>query len=484
MKLFKPSQRWVEWGIPAAILLLNIIYKILFLGARDITIDEPFTLFYSQMPWRDIFHMLPGENNPPLHFLLMHAWIQLVGIEPFQARLLSLIFGACSAVLIYLIGTRSFSRTVGISAALLFTFSNFNTYIAQEARVYSLFVLLSLISVFLFLKLIKEFRSKTLILLIVTNILLIYAHFFAFWIIFIEYLFFLSFRDIHTRLIKPFAIMAGALVVAFLPYLTIFIERFLSSSGGTWLEPPTISSLYNLLWKFCNQPVPTVMVILVLLLGLGRYVFLRLKGNAIPDRPTQFLILWFLLPTLLTFVLSFFLPVFYEKYLVFIAPAIYILACKSVEFIVHKKSVRIGILLVLITGFAVTSTPKPYYSRSVTSMVNDLKVLRNPNDPIVIIPGYYDKTFLYHYDREGFKKYLKVDETEQNNNLLPVYDPTTIFASDLLGCNKVFLIEAGSQYMDPSGLLFRQLNAHFDSIQTVEYSEVLKLYLFQKKNKK
>ncbi len=478
--MYVSEQKWVHAGIPLGILLLNILYKILFLGSRDISIDEPFTLFYSQMPWQEIFHMLAGENNPPLHFLLMHVWINLVGIDPFKVRLLSLIFGALSSMLIYFIGTRNFSRTVGISAALLFTFSNFNTFLAQEARVYSLFIFLTLASVYLFLNLVKEFKTKTFVYLIVINILLIYSHFFAFWLLVVEYLF--VFLNPHTRkqLYKPFLLMGVLLFVAFLPYLVIFINRVLASSGGTWLEPPTISSLYNLLWKFCNQPVPTVMVILLLSLGLGKYIFSFTKRKSAADKPTLFLILWFLLPTIVTYFISFLLPVFYEKYLVFIAPAIYLLVCKSVEYLSNKHIIRYGLLLLLISGFIITSTPQPYCTKSISSLSNDINALRDNQNPVVITPGYFDKTFIYHYNRLWFKNYQFFGETLKNNYIIPVYDTTTNIGNDLIDCKKVFLIEAGSQYLDPSAIILQKLKQQFDSIEMIEYDDVLKLYILRK----
>jgi len=480
MKISLSGLKWVHVGIPVGILLLNFLYKIIFLGARDIGIDEPFTLFYSQMPWQEIFHMLPGENNPPLHFLLMHIWISLVGIEPFQVRLLSLFFGAFASLLIYFIGTRNFSRIIGLSAALLFTFSNFNTFLAQEARVYSLFTLLTLMSVYLFLNLLKEFKTKTFVYLIVINILLIYSHFFAFWVILVECMFVILFPDTRKQLFKATLVMIGLLVVAFLPYLITFISRFLASSGGTWLEPPTISSLYNLLWKFCNQPVPTVMVILLLAIASGKYVFYRTKGLSMANKPTQFLVLWFLLPTILTYFISFLLPVFYEKYLVFIAPAIYLLVCKSVEFLSSQRMIRYGLLLLLISSFIITSTPKPYYSNSVSSLANDIKELRNSQAPIVISPGYFDKTFIYHFNLPWFKDYQHFNETLQINYMIPVYDPTTNIGEDLREFRQVFLIEAGSQYLDPSASVLQKLNQQFDSVEMIEYDDVVKLYIFRK----
>lgn len=471
------KRKWWLIIIPLSILVINIIYKVIFLGARDITIDEPFTIFYSQMPFREIFQMLPGENNPPLHFLLMHAWITLFGIDPFQVRFLSLIAGVLSSVLIYFIGVRNFSIPVGISASLLFTFSDFNTYLAQEARVYALFILLTLASVSLFLSLIKKLKTAPFILLTGVNILLIYSHFFAFWLLLIEYAFIFLFPETRKRLIRPFLLMAAILLLTYLPYLMIFIHRFVASSGGTWLEPPTLSSFYNLAWKFCNEPVPTVMVIVILVTGAAKYLIQRMKERSDLDKPSIFLIIWFFIPIIGTFLISFGLPLFYEKYLAFIAPALYLLVCKSVEFIFPRLWIRTGIFVILVAGFILTSTPRPYFTKSVSSLAHDIETLRQNNDPVFITPGYFDKTFVYHYNKKWFRDYRNFNETLQTHALIPVTDPRMDLSNYLNNCDKAFLIEAGSQYLDREGILLQNLMMHFDSVQTLNYDEVNKLYI-------
>lgn len=475
------KRKWWLLIIPLSILLLNVIYKILFLGARDITIDEPFTLFYSQMPLREIFHMLPGENNPPLHFLLMHAWISIFGIDPFQARLLSLMAGTGSALLIYFIGVRNFSIPVGITASLLFTFSNFNTYLAQEARVYALFIFLTLASAYLFLYLLRTWKILPFILLIIVNILLIYAHFFAFWIILVEFSLLFLFPGTGKKLLKPFLVMGIILALAYLPYLMVFIHRFVATSGGTWLEPPTLSSFYNLVWKYCNTPVTTVMVLLILTVGAGKFLYLRMKKMTLPDPQSLFLLLWFFLPTIGTFLISLALPLFYEKYLVFIAPALYLLVGKSIEYVFHRGWITTGVSLVLVAGFIITSTPRPFYTKSISMMAKDIEKLRKDNDPVVITPGYFDKTFVYHYNRKWFQDFRNFNDTLQAHALIPVSDPGMDLFKDLADCNRVFLIEAGSQYLDPEGTLYQNLMLQFDSVQIIEYDEVNKLYILLKR---
>lgn len=472
---------WVLYLIPFLIFIVNVVYKSIFLGSREISIDEPFTLFYSQMPLGEIISMLPSENNPPLHFLIMHGWIKLAGIDPFPARILSMVFGSMSAVMIYLVGKQFLSRSTGITAALLFTFSNFNTYLSQEVRVYSLFICLTLISAYLLLQISQSFNRKRFILLILVNILLIYSHFFSFLLLFAEYLFVCLVPAMRKQLMKPFAWMAMILFLSYIPYLFIVINRFLASSSDTWLEPPVFSSLYNLLWKFCNQPVPTVIVIGMLALALGKF-FITLKRSHQPlNIVVLFICIWFLVPVLLAFSVSFFIPVFYEKYLSFTAPALYLLVAQ-VPFSISKNNILgFTLSLILMAGFILTTTPRPNVSSILEKLVKDLHYIRHDGDPVLITPGYFDKNLFYYYDRDLFRDFTRFDERVSRKGFFPIYNIGIPSGTDTMNRTTLFLVEGGSQYIDPEGNIIRMLSKRFDTVEIIEYSHVIKLYRFLQK---
>jgi len=471
----------IRTGIPVLILLFNFIYRLLFLGSRDISMDEPFTLFYSQMPLAEILNLLPRENNPPLHFLLMHAWISIVGLDPLMVRLPSLIFTSLSAVMIYYLGTNRFSILTGLTASLLFTFSNFQTYLAQEARGYALLVLLVITSMFFFIKLIERFNRAEFLFLVFLNILLIYTHFFGFWIIIIQSVTVISFKTVRKRLLKPFILMGFIILAAYLPYLQIFFTRFLQSSSGTWLAPPTLSSLYNLLWKYCNAPVSTVIVISIILSGL----IIRIRRNLLSgirfSLPEKTVWIWFLLPASITFAISFLLPVFYEKYLVIVSPALYLIAGRSIENITSSPSLRIFLLITIIGSFIMTTTPAPYQTNRDSRLAAFIKEQRKPGEPILIHPGYYDKTFIYHFEPAWFQQYVEFDSLLTANGIFPVLKPEIPNNSLTGSAQKLFLIEAGSQYLDPDGKIFHILSFQYDSIVSSSFDPGWKVYTFIKK---
>ena len=98
-----------------------------------------------------LFHSLAHtEGNPPLYFLLLDGWIRLFGGSEAAIRSLSALFGTAAIVLAYVIGRRLATPRVGLVAAALVAFNPLLVWFSQEARPYSLLVLLSGLSFLLF----------------------------------------------------------------------------------------------------------------------------------------------------------------------------------------------------------------------------------------------------------------------------------------------------------------------------------------------
>ncbi|MGH2505107.1 MAG: glycosyltransferase family 39 protein, partial [Ktedonobacterales bacterium] len=82
-----------------------------------------------------------------LYFLLLHGWIALgafLHIAPSEAfiRLPSAVFAILASIIVYLLGERFFGRFAAVVATLVFTANGWQLTYAQEARSYSLQLLL------------------------------------------------------------------------------------------------------------------------------------------------------------------------------------------------------------------------------------------------------------------------------------------------------------------------------------------------------
>ncbi|MEG3937214.1 glycosyltransferase family 39 protein [Microcoleus sp. S36b_A3] len=98
-------------------------------------------------------HLLLESNHPPVYFMLAHWWMQLFGPTEdslvWIGRSLPALLGVISVPAIYLLGKFAFnSRLVGQCAAAMMAVSPYGIYLAQEARHYTLGILLVIASLF------------------------------------------------------------------------------------------------------------------------------------------------------------------------------------------------------------------------------------------------------------------------------------------------------------------------------------------------
>ncbi len=213
------------WVIPVLFFLFNIILRAFGIEVNSLAGDEPYSVYFAQMDISDILrHMRPG-NNPPLYELFLHFWESLFGIEEVAVRVPSLIFTGITAAFLYKIGNEFFSKYTGILAGLLFTFSNYATYFAHEARVYALFGMLTCVSFYYFLRWVNNsYTTSTLVLFTIANALLLYAHYFGVMVIGIQVFFALLFSFREGKKLKVVVLSLAASFVLFGPYIHFLFQ--------------------------------------------------------------------------------------------------------------------------------------------------------------------------------------------------------------------------------------------------------------------
>lgn len=114
----------------------------------------------------------------PLYFFLMHFTTR-VGESEFWLRLPSVGFGLLGLVLTYQVGRRLFGPREGVWAAFLLASSALFVHYMQEARTYSLFVCLSLLSLYCFERAWRRGRWRWWAAFAVASVLNAYTHHFS-----------------------------------------------------------------------------------------------------------------------------------------------------------------------------------------------------------------------------------------------------------------------------------------------------------------
>src|SRR5580704_18535577 len=120
--------------------------RFLFLARKPFWFDECFSVEVARIDWRNFLHLLWWrEANMSLYYVLLRIWLHF-GQSPFFIRSLSVVISALTVPAIYWLGRLLYNRRVGLIGAALFAFNAYDVRYAQEARSYTLFVLLATIS--------------------------------------------------------------------------------------------------------------------------------------------------------------------------------------------------------------------------------------------------------------------------------------------------------------------------------------------------
>jgi uncharacterized membrane protein len=113
-------------------------------------------------------NLMSQSNHPPLYFILSHWWLKLFApvtanqiVSLWGIRVFPVLCSILSIPAIYYLAKFAFrSRLVGKMSALMLTVSPYSIYLAQEARHYSLAILLVIASIYCYLKAIHYFFRK------------------------------------------------------------------------------------------------------------------------------------------------------------------------------------------------------------------------------------------------------------------------------------------------------------------------------------
>ncbi len=113
-------------------------------------------------------NLMSQSNHPPLYFILSHWWLKLFApvteyqiVSLWGIRVFPVLCSIFSIPAIYYLAKFAFrSHLVGKMSAFMITLSPYSIYLAQEARHYSLAILLVIASIYCYLKAIHYFFGK------------------------------------------------------------------------------------------------------------------------------------------------------------------------------------------------------------------------------------------------------------------------------------------------------------------------------------
>lgn len=476
-------------SVPILFLIINILLKSLFLTSQSISLDEPFTIYHAQFDFWNLIGYLKNYNNPPLFEILLHFWIKLFGITEVSVRILPMLFSSFSVLFIYKIGKVFFDTKTAILASILFTFSNIQLFYAHDCRVYSLFLLLTVVSFYYFFKLLKNGRLPIICLIVytLTNILIVYAHYFGFFVWGLESLIIVLYYRKNLQVIILFIKVFLFSIVCYTPYIFILYQRFFESAkNGTYLEVPNgFESIYNMIWSFTNVPVVTVITLIIITSCLVKFFFFTQKQIINPY--VKYVIIWFTVPFIFMFIVSYKVPMFVDRYLIYITPALYLILALGIAFLFPQKKLYQVMSFLLVSSFLFSSNLNPDKKRLVKETVNYIKSNKNNKTIVLVCSTSFNTTFTYYYNQKYFQEIDQTSEYQKLENLLRkdnIYFINHLDSSIINKINQyeeIIYLDAGADFAMPNNNIKIDLLNKFKLRKEKFYFEIFNIYTFSKK---
>lgn len=403
----------VDWGVAALVFAGALTLDLRQLSWASLWFDETYSIGLASQPLHIMFRYIwSREPNMQLYYLILHVWLTLtakLGLHPTEAvaRFPSAIFAALSSVAVYLLGRRFLGWTAGAVAATLYSLSVYTLTSAQQARSYSLELLLVIAAWYMLFGALSERDQRATrwwwALYTLVTALALYAHLFAFFVVVAQFAGLAlilalpgPWRERAREAIRPALTSLGVVTVLILPLI------YAASHGShiSWVPPATPADVRDLLLNDVSGGDPSYLYVLLTLIALG--VMLAAAARLRPptggsgrlravEPGAALLLCWLVIPFALSYAVTqpyLNLHFFYARYEVVIIPAICLLAGLGVQ-LLPIRTLQIAVTSALLV-LASASAPY-YYAHAQIQDFRDpiawLQTQYQPGDGIVCVPN-------------------------------------------------------------------------------------------------
>jgi mannosyltransferase len=321
----------LELSLLALLAGLTAFLRFHALAAKSFWFDEGVSVAIARLDWYNFERILwRREANMSLYYFFLHHWLHFGGSE-FFVRSLSVFFAIASVPAIYLLGRRLFDSRVGLIAAALLAVNAYHVQYSQEARAYSLMVLLCLLSSLYFLKCVDEPSRGNRTAYILCSVLAIYSQFFSGLLVIAQWI---SLSILDREPTAPPTRAGTRSDFRWIALLVSPLVAFVATTGTgplRWVQRPGLHDLWIFALHLTGNGGPWLLfayaaACFTALLPVFRAH--RARRVLCESWRYRFLLLWLLFPIVLTLGLSLAKPLFVARYFIFCLPALLLLvAC-------------------------------------------------------------------------------------------------------------------------------------------------------------
>jgi mannosyltransferase len=490
---------------PSALVLTAFALRAYHLDFQSLWRDEVDTItFATRALPRLLSTFTRPKENGPLYFLLLRPWIALTGDSEFSVRFFSLAFGVLAIPLVYALGRRWLSPLSSMLGALLMAFSPYLIWYSQEAKMYTLITFLTVLSLYLYMEALTGARWLYWAAYVVTTSLCLYTHILAALIIPLEITLFVVWWPRYRARLKPWLAAIGCVTLPYIPLAFWEIPLLLSTyETGHPFYP--MGKILSILFFAFSHGVSGVAGPWLLILASVLFIFLFLAGVFLRDKklnpasdydarrregavlstarpePSRrgkgaTLLLYLFLPIIGVYLISLGMPIFADRYLIYVAPAFYLIIARGLATVKLRSNAVFALCLALVLTLNVQSV----WAQSHTRIKSDFRstaqyfaLHREPDDLVIFLIPYVRHPFEYYYRGD----YHRADGPYTNDGMSESELEATL-GKTTQGHKGIWLVASEAELWDERGLVKAWLDGNGKLVDEEEFARV-RLYRYE-----
>jgi mannosyltransferase len=478
----RPLKHRTILSVIAGVMGINVLISIFSLLHQSLRLDESQSIWQVSHSYAGMLRVVAEDVHVPLYHSLLHFWIMAFGDSVASVRSLSLLFFLALIPMVYKLSRLILSDRQSLLASILVGLSPFMIWYGNEARMYSLLALMTVISQYFFIRILQKRDGANWTGYVLTAMIGAYSHYFFLAVLATQGIYYLIARKSFAPVTFKKLIGTAIAVIAVLSPWLLFVHSMGSAAGERpMLVRPTTIDFFNtfsqFIFGFQPNSINSIIVSfwpLVILLA-----FLAIGKNKRFPKEIQFMGLAVLVPIVGAYALSYLVtPIFVSRYLIIGLPALYIFLAWLITSYAKKVGLVITAIMVVAVGLtsihqnASASTPVKENYQPVAAEIS-AKV--TSSDAVVLSTPFTEYPFDYYYS--GTAQVTTLPNWVKGP--MPAFDPAKLpeQVNTLAASHEyVYLVLSYDQGYEKT--IHSYFENHYQLVSTKTYSNDLTLYVY------